>query len=97
MGIEFTAKSFKSGNSIAIRIPAALGVEPDREWTVEEKDGDLIFHPKAKPNRKFNIEKVRGCAAGSGLKPIKSEDRIFEPRPLRWDDADWRGKHLPGE
>lgn len=97
MGTEYTAKSFKSGNSVAIRIPAGLGVEPDREWVVEERDGDLVLHPKAKAKPKFNIEKVRGCAIGSGLQYIKSEDRRFEERPLLWDDPEWRAKHMPGE
>lgn len=95
MGKEYTAKSFKSGNSVAIRIPATLGIEPDREWSVEEKDGDLILRPKDKPKRKFNIDKVWGCAAGSGLQFIKPEDRVFEERPLLWDDPDWRAKHMP--
>lgn len=95
MGQEYTAKSFKSGNSVAIRIPAALGIEPEREWTVEEKDGHLILRPKDKPRRKFNIAKVRGCAIGSGLRPIKGEDRVFKDRPLLWDDPDWRVRHFP--
>jgi len=97
MGQEYTAKSFRSGNSVAIRIPAALGIEPEREWTVEEKDGSLVLHPKDKPRRKFNIDKVRGCAIGSGLRPIKPEDRVFEDRPLLWDDPDWRARHMPGQ
>lgn len=97
MGKEYSAKSFKSGNSVAIRMPAALGVEPEREWTVEERDGDLILHPKDKPKRKFDIEKVRGWAKGSGIQFIKSEDRVFKERPLLWDDPEWRAKHMPGE
>ena len=83
MGKEYTAKSFKSGNSVAIRMPAALGIEPEREWTVFEKDGDLILHAKDRPKRKFNIDKVAGSA--TSLKPIRTEDRVFEARPLRWD------------
>ena len=97
MGKEYPAKSFKSGNSVAIRMPAALGVEPDREWTVVKEDGKFIIEAKDKPKRKFNIEKVRGCAIGSGLRFIKHEDRVFEERPLIWDDPEWRAKHMPGE
>ena len=97
MGKEYPAKSFKSGNSVAIRMPAALGIEPDREWTVVEEDGKFIIEAKEKPKRKFNIEKVRGCAIGSGLRLIKDEDRVFEERPLIWDDPEWRAKHMPGE
>ncbi len=97
MGKEYTAKSFKSGNSVAIRIPAALGIEPEMEWSVEEKDGDLVLHRKDKPKRKFNIDKVWGCAVGSGLQFIKEEDRAFEERPLLWDNPEWRARYMPGE
>lgn len=94
MGQEYTAKSFKSGNSVAIRIPAALGVEPDREWIVREEDGDLVLHPKDKPKRKFNVSKVWGSA--KNLELIKPEDRVFEERPLLWDDPEFL-KKLNGE
>jgi antitoxin VapB len=97
MSKEYPAKSFRSGNSVAIRMPAALGIEPDQEWTVVKEDGRLIIEAKDKPKRKFNIEKVRGCAIGSGLRYIKPEERLFEERPLLWDDPEWRAKHMPGE
>ncbi|MGH6785880.1 MAG: AbrB/MazE/SpoVT family DNA-binding domain-containing protein [Novosphingobium sp.] len=95
MGKEYPAKSFKSGNSVAIRMPAALGIEADREWTVEQRDGDLVLHAKDRPKRRFDIDKVWGCAIGSGLQLIKEEDRVFEERPLLWDDPEWRAKHVP--
>jgi len=77
MGQEYTAKSFKSGNSVAIRIPAALGVEPDREWCAEWVGGDL--HLKAKPpaKRKIDVSGFWGKAPGLSLAP--RED--FEERP----------------
>ena len=97
MGKEYAAKSFKSGNSVALRLPAALGVEPDGEWIVVEDGDKLIFSRKPKAKRKFNIEKVWGCAIGSGLQMIKPEDRVFEHRPLIWDDPEWRAKYMPDE
>jgi antitoxin VapB len=86
MGKEYTAKSFKSGNSVAIRMPAALGVEPEREWTVVERNGDLILHPKDKPKRKFDIDAIWGIGKGLDLQYIKDEDRVFEHRKLIWED-----------
>lgn len=85
MGKEYTAKSFKSGNSVAIRMPAALGVEPDLEWTVIEEDGNLVIKRKDRPKRKFNIDKVWGSA--TNLNPIDPDDRWFEERTLDWGPA----------
>lgn len=79
MGREYTGKSFKSGNSVAIRVPAALGIEPGCEWTVKDEDGTLVLTPKAKARRKFDIAKVAGSA--KGLSYIEPESRVFEPRP----------------
>lgn len=77
MGQEYTAKSFKSGNSVAIRVPAALGVEPDREWTAEWVDGDLRLRAKETPRRKIDVSGFAGKAPGIRLAP--RED--FEERP----------------
>lgn len=77
MGQEYTAKSFRSGNSVAIRVPAGLGVEPDREWLAEWVNGEL--HLKAKPaaSRKIDVSGFWGKAPGLKLAP--RED--FEERP----------------
>jgi antitoxin VapB len=40
---------------------------------------------------------VWGCGIGSGLEFIKHEDRVFEERPLLWDDPEWRAKYMPDE
>ncbi len=79
MGKEYTAKSFKSGNSVAIRIPAALGIEPDKEWTVTEKDGEL--HIRAKPAEKRKIDVSGFAGKAPWLKPLPPELREFEERP----------------
>jgi len=77
MGKEYTAKSFKSGNSVAIRMPAALGVEPDREWTVTEQDGELHIRAKPVARRKIDVSGFAGKAPGIRL--ASRED--FEERP----------------
>ncbi len=97
MGQEYNSRSFKSGNSVALRVPAALGVEPDGDWTVVADGEKLIYSPKPKAKRKFDIDKVWGCAKGSGLKFIKPEDRAFAHRPLLWDDPEFRAKYMPDE
>lgn len=77
MGQEYTAKSFKSGNSVAIRMPAGLGIEPDREWAAEWVDGELHLRAKAPVRRKIDVSGFAGKAPGIKLAP--RED--FDERP----------------
>jgi antitoxin VapB len=77
MSKEYTAKSFKSGNSVAIRMPAALGVEPDREWTVTEEQGELHIRAKEPPRRTIDVSGFAGKAPGIKLAPR----RDFDERP----------------
>jgi antitoxin VapB len=97
MGKQYKAKVFKSGNSLALRLPKALGIEEGSEMVLREMQSGYAFEPVETPKRKFNIDKVWGCAIGSGLQMIKDEDRLFEPRPLLWDDPEWRAKYMPDE
>jgi len=69
MGKEYTAKSFKSGNSMAIRVPAGLGIEPDREWLAEWVNGDLVLRTKPKAGRKIDVSGFAGKAPGIRLAP----------------------------
>ncbi len=90
------AKTFKSGNSLALRLPAALGLEAGMEMELTvQPGGGYLLNPVTAKKKKFNIEKVWGCAKGSGLQFIKPEDRIFKERPLLWDDPEWRAKYMP--
>ncbi len=95
---HYRAKVFKSGNSLALRLPAALGLEAGMEMELHAApDGGYSLKPVGQPKRKFNIDKVWGCAIGSGLQPIDEDDRWFEERPLLWDDPEWCAKHMPEE
>ena len=86
-------KVFKSGNSVAVRLPAAFKAVPGTPVEVREEQGRWVVEPVAAPKRKFNIDKVWGCAKGSGL--AMNPDRSFVERPLLWDDPEWRAKHMP--
>ncbi|MFD1611054.1 AbrB/MazE/SpoVT family DNA-binding domain-containing protein [Sphingomonas tabacisoli] len=97
MGKEYPAKTFKSGNSIALRLPKALGIKEGMEMKVREEDGNLIVAPADRPKRKFNIDKVWGIGKHLGLKPIAPEDRVFEHRPLLWEDPDWMAAYKKGQ
>lgn len=84
MGQEYTAKTFQSGNSVALRLPKALGVKPgEAAKIIQDENGDFVVKRVDRPKRKFNIAKVAGSA--KNLRYIRDEDRVFEERPLFWD------------
>ncbi len=97
MSKEYRAKVFKSGNSLALRLPKQLGLTEGATMVLREDRAGFLLQAEEPTKPKFNIEKVRGCAIGSGLRFIKDRDRVFEERPLLWDDPEWRAKHMPGE
>ncbi len=82
-----TTRTFKSGNSVALRLPKALGLEEGVEMRVREEQGRYIVEPVERPARKIDLT----CIFGSipGLKRLEPEDRRFEEREL-----DWEGKLL---
>lgn len=94
MGEQYTTKSFKSGNSVAIRVPAAFGVEPGQEWLIDKDEtGALVIRPKVAAKRRINLDKIWGSMPG--LELLEPEDRVFEERRLVWDDPEWRAKNMP--
>jgi antitoxin VapB len=85
-------KIFKSGNSLALRLPASLGLEAGMEMDLTP-DGAGGYHLRAAPNanRKFNVDAIWGIGKDLGLKPIAPEDRLFDEVKRPWDDPAWRG------
>lgn len=78
-------KIFKSGNSLAVRIPAGTNLVAGMEMDLTVEHGMFLsFEPVDQPKRKFDIAKVAGSA--QALNYIKDEDRLFEERPLLWND-----------
>jgi len=77
MGQEYPAKSFQSGNSVAIRMPAALRVEPGADWIVREEGDDLVLSRKPAARQRIDVSGFAGKAPGIKLAP--RED--FEERP----------------
>jgi antitoxin VapB len=89
---HYKAKVFKSGNSLALRLPAALGLEAGMEMELTvEPGGGYSLKPAAPVKRKFDIDAIWGIGADLGLEPIKPEDRVFDDVRRPWDDPDWPG------
>lgn len=77
------AKLFKSGNSLAVRIPAGTQLKAGMEMDMTIEHGVFVsLEPIDVPKRKFNISKVAGSA--TNLAYIADEDRVFEERSLDW-------------
>jgi antitoxin VapB len=87
MSEEYRAKVFKSGNSLALRLPKALGLEEGAEMVLREEQGRYIVEPVATEEKKIDLTGIWGSIPG--LKPLTAEERVMEPREL-----DWEGKLL---
>jgi antitoxin VapB len=78
-------KIFKSGNSLAVRIPAGTDLSVGMEMELAVEHGQfLTYEPVNQPKQKFNIAKVAGSA--KGLNYVEREDRSFDPRPSSDDE-----------
>ena len=89
MSSEYRAKVFKSGNSLALRLPKALGLKEGTEMVVREDRGKFAFEPVDAPKRKIDLTGIWGSCPD--LKPLSPEEREFDPSPRIWDDPDWPG------
>ncbi|MDP5278037.1 AbrB/MazE/SpoVT family DNA-binding domain-containing protein [Sphingomonas sp. DG1-23] len=87
MGEEYRAKIFKSGNSLALRLPKALGFKEGAEVVLREERTGFSVEPLPDQPKKIDLSGIAGSIPW--LKPIPPEDRIFEEREL-----DWEGKRL---
>jgi antitoxin VapB len=70
-------KTFKSGNSVAVRLPKSLGVEAGVEMTVREERGRYIVEPAERAPQRIDLTGIYG--SGAGLRPLTDEEREIEP------------------
>lgn len=82
-------KTFKSGNSVAVRLPKSLGVESGVEMTVREERGRYIVEPVEQEPKKIDLTGIYGSCAG--LRPLTDKEREID------SDLDWDGKLLDRE
>ncbi len=75
---QYRAKIFKSGNSLALRLPAALGLEAGMEMELTVgADGGYALTKIAPPRQKIDISGFWGKAKGLRV----PERRDFDERP----------------
>jgi len=76
-----TTRTFKSGNSIAVRLPKALGIPAGMEMSVREEQGKYVLEPVKEPPKRIDLTGIYGSVPG--LKPVKRLS--MRPRKLDWD------------
>jgi antitoxin VapB len=79
MDKEYKAKVFKSGNSLALRLPKELGLKEGSTMVLREEQSGYRFEPEDAPKKKLDVDKFWGKAKGMIHVPQPRED--FEPRP----------------
>ena len=77
MAKEYKAKVFKSGNSVALRLPKELGLKEGQTMVLREEHRQFIFEPEMMPRKTIDISGFAGKMPGIRLAP--RED--FEERP----------------
>lgn len=77
--LHHRTKVFKSGNSLAVRIPAGTALKAGMEMDLTIEDGVfLAYEPIEAPKRKFDVAKVAGSA--KALDYVEPASREFVPR-----------------
>ena len=79
MGKEYRAKIFKSGNSLALRLPKDLGLKEGSTMVLRENASGFVAEPAEAIRRTIDISGFAGKAPW--LQPIPPELREFEERP----------------
>lgn len=88
MSDDYLGKTFKSGNSVALRLPKGLGVPEGTEVRmVKEAPMSFRVEPVNAPKRKIDVSKFAGKAPW--LKELPRYD--FEDSPRDWHLLDGLG------
>lgn len=57
MSKEYRAKVFKSGNSLALRLPKELGLKEGSTMVLREESSGYRFEPEEAPRKKLDVNK----------------------------------------
>ena len=75
MGDEFSARVFKSGNSVALRLPKALGLKEGDVMRVREEGGSLVMNPEPGPDDRIDLTGIYGSIPGIKRPPCDENPR----------------------
>lgn len=74
---EYRAKVFKSGNSLALRLPKELGLKEGSTMTLREEQSGYRLEAEPAPRKTIDVSGFAGKAPGIKLAPR----RDFDERP----------------
>ena len=77
-----TSKTFKSGNSVALRLPRALGIAADVEMRIEKEGDALVVRPVKDPAE----EKRKLTELVAALAALPNPDEIEVREPIEFPD-----------
>lgn len=77
---EIRAKTFKSGNSVALRLPKALGIKEGTEMRVREERGRYVVEPVEPERKKIDLSFLKKHGP-LDLKLLTPEEREIDPSP----------------
>ena len=77
---EVRSKTFKSGNSVALRLPKALGIGEGVEMVVREEHGRYVVEPVTPERKLIDLSFLDGVKP-IGLKLLTARDREIDPTP----------------
>jgi antitoxin VapB len=79
MAKDYRAKVFKSGNSLALRLPKELGLKEGSTMVLREEHHGYRFEPEDAPKKKLDVDKFWGKA--KGMIHVPEQRRDFDERP----------------
>ncbi|MDP9086058.1 MAG: AbrB/MazE/SpoVT family DNA-binding domain-containing protein [Pseudomonadota bacterium] len=80
MTTEYRAKTFRSGNSLALRLPKGLGLTEGLEMIVREEQGRYIVEPLDAPRKTIDLTGISGLYPL--LRPLPRDE--FGDSPRAW-------------
>ena len=87
---EYRSRTFKSGNSVALRLPKGLGIAEGCEMVVRAEQGRYIVEPVDVPRTKIDLTGIEGLypdLAALSREDFDDPPRAWKPLPSRSSDA----------
>lgn len=77
-----SSRTFRSGNSVALRLPRALGIEADVEMRIEKEGNTLLVRPA----RDAAAERAKVARLVAALQALPAPDEIQRREPIEFPD-----------